>query len=173
MTQELTPSQTVGPFFGFALPLPDGPQVAPSGDIVVEGHVYDGTGDPVPDALVEIWQADPDGEFPETVADDGFRGWGRCGTDPSGRFAFRTVKPGPPEPGAAPHVGVVVHARGVLHHLITRMYFPDEAEANATDPVLARVPTARRATLVARPDGDVLRFDIHLQGRHETVFFDA
>lgn len=184
--QELTPSQTVGPFFGFALLYPEGPNVAPAGDLRIEGRVYDGADDPVPDAMIEVWQPGPTGEFPRTAggADAGnsgghhaggsrFRGWGRCGTDPAGRFAFRTVKPGSPEAGVAPHIGVLVHARGLLHHLMTRIYFPDEHDANAADPVLAQIPEERRASLIAKVDGDVLRFDIHLQGEHETVFFDA
>ncbi|WP_166356400.1 protocatechuate 3,4-dioxygenase subunit alpha [Phytoactinopolyspora limicola] len=171
--QELTPSQTVGPFFGFALPFPEGPIVAPAGELHIVGTVYDGASQPVPDALIEIWQPDATGTFPTEPRPDGFRGWGRCGTDADGHFGFQTIKPGPAEPGSAPHIGVVVHARGILHHLVTRIYFPDENAANAVDPVLSRVSGERQATLIARPDGDVLRFDIHLQGDHETVFFDV
>ncbi|MGH3345280.1 MAG: protocatechuate 3,4-dioxygenase subunit alpha [Carbonactinosporaceae bacterium] len=183
----LTPSQTVGPFMHLVLPWPDGPDVVPDGTagaFRVTGRLLDGNGDPVSDALVETWQADPDGRFdhpddprgarPPSVA--GFRGFGRCPTDAEGRYHLRTVRPGP-LPGAdggleAPHLDVTVLARGLLDRLVTRIYFPDETAANAADPVLAAIgDPARRDTLVAVPDGDGLRFDIHLQGEHETVFF--
>ena len=175
-----TPSQTVGPFFGFALPYRDDHRLVDPDHpaaVRVEGQVVDGAGEPVPDALVEIWQAGPDGRYPGPEADgSGFAGFGRCGTDAEGAFRFVTLKPGPvagqdgrPQ---APHVHVTVFARGLLRQVRTRMYFPDEAEANAADPVLGLVEDERaRSTLVARDDGGVLRFDVHLQGDRETVFF--
>ncbi len=180
-----TPSQTIGPFFSHALPWPDGPFVVPEGHpgaIRIEGQVLDGAGAPVPDALVETWQADAGGRFAHPddprgpVDGGGFRGFGRCPTDADGRYHVLTVKPGPvpgPDGGVqAPHVDVSVFARGLLNRLVTRCYFPDEAEANAIDPVLASIEDpAVRATLVATAAGDALRFDIRLQGEHETAFF--
>jgi len=178
-----TPSQTIGPFFAVGLPWPDGPEVVADGSpgaCWIGGRVLDGAGDPVPDALVETWQADPQGRFahpddPRGPADPGFRGFGRCPTDAEGRWAVRTVKPGPlPAPGGgveAPHLNVSVFARGLLGRLVTRVYFPDEPEANAADPLLGSIPDpAVRARLVAVADGDRLRFDIHLQGDQETPF---
>ncbi|WFE27386.1 protocatechuate 3,4-dioxygenase subunit alpha [Solwaraspora sp. WMMD791] len=179
---ELTPAQTVGPYLGIGLPWPDGPYVvepdAPGG-IWLRGRLLDGAGDPVPDGLIETWQADGQGRFDHP--DDprgavaGFRGFGRCPTDESGGYAIHTRKPGPvPGPDGrpqAPHVDVSVFARGLLHRVVTRIYFPDEVEANAADPVLAEVPAHRRATLVATAEPDGYRFDIRLQGEHETVFF--
>jgi protocatechuate 3,4-dioxygenase alpha subunit len=183
MALQLTPSQTVGPFFSIGLTWLDGPHVVPGGTedaIWIGGQVTDGEGEPVPDAIVETWQADPDGRFhhpddPRGAAGD-FRGFGRCGTDAEGRFAILTVKPGPvPGPGAttqAPHIDVSVFARGLLNRVITRIYFADEAEANAGDPILGSVPEDRRATLIAEPTADGYRFDVRLQGDGETVFFD-
>jgi protocatechuate 3,4-dioxygenase alpha subunit len=178
-----TPSQTIGPFFAVGLPWPDGPEVVADGTpgaCWIGGRVLDGAGDPVPDALVETWQADPQGRFahpddPRGPAAPGFRGFGRCPTDAEGRWAVRTVKPGPlPAPGGgveAPHLNVSVFARGLLGRLVTRVYFPDEPEANAADPLLGSIPDpAVRARLVAVADGDRLRFDIHLQGDQETPF---
>ena len=158
MKAEPTPSQTVGPFFGFALPYAGDHQLAApdSGGILrVEGQVLDGGGDPVPDALIEVWHG---------------KLFGRCGTDPEGAFRFLVVKP-PAQSREAPYLNVTVFARGLLRHLSTRLYFPDEAEANAADPVLALVPEGRRETLIARDEGGVLRFDIRLQGDGETAFF--
>jgi protocatechuate 3,4-dioxygenase alpha subunit len=155
---EPTPSQTVGPFFGFALPYAGDHQLAApdsAGVLRVEGQVLDGGGEPVPDALIEVWH----GEL-----------FGRCGTDPEGAFRFLVVKP-PGRFGQAPHLNVTVFARGLLRQLSTRLYFPDEADANAGDPVLALVSEGRRETLIARDEGDVLRFDIRLQGDGETAFF--
>jgi protocatechuate 3,4-dioxygenase alpha subunit len=172
----LTPSQTVGPFFSHALPWPDGPHVVPAdapGAFWLRGRVLDGAGEPVPDALVESWQADPAGRF----GADGFRGFGRCPTDEAGRWAIRTVKPGPvpwPDGGAqAPHLALSVFARGLLRRVVTRVYFADEPAANAADPVLAALAAPERGTLVARPTEDGYGFDIRLQGEHETVFFDV
>jgi len=177
MSAPLTPSQTVGPFFGVGLPFEKGEQVGPAGaagSIRIEGQVLDGHGDPVPDALLEVWQPDEGGQY-QTVVSSTATGFGRCRTDAEGAFNFVTVKPGPsrsPDGHAqAPHLNVTVFARGLLRHLVTRMYFPDEPGANAADPVLKLVEPARRSTLMARDDGEVLRFDIHLQGERETVFF--
>jgi protocatechuate 3,4-dioxygenase, alpha subunit len=177
-----TPSQTVGPFFDFALPYEGGERLVPPGDrgaIRIVGAVIDGDGQPVDDALVEIWQANRHGRYrhPEDARDelpleDGFTGFGRCATDAEGRFEFVTVKPGAVE-GQAPHIGVCVLARGLLRHLYTRIYFPDEAEANAADPLLSSIEDdALRRTLIARPLDGVLAFDIHLQGQRQTAFLD-
>jgi protocatechuate 3,4-dioxygenase alpha subunit len=170
---DLTPSQTIGPFFTFALPFDSGPYIVPDdhpGAIRIEGRVTDGAGDPVPDALIETWQADPRGRFDTSVD---FRGYGRCPTDEDGRFIFHTVKPGPVD-GRAPHIDMIVLARGLLQHLVTRMYFPDEETANAADPLLVSLPEPeRRATLIAHVEEDIVRFDIQLQGEHETVFLDV
>jgi protocatechuate 3,4-dioxygenase alpha subunit len=183
VTLPQTPSQTIGPFFAVQLCWPDGPEVVPEGTpgaVWVGGRVTDGAGDPVPDALVETWQADPDGRFahpddPRGPATSGFRGFGRCPTDTEGRWAVRTLKPGPlPVLGGgleAPHIDLSVFARGLLHRLVTRIYFPDETEANAADPLLASIPDpAARARLVAVADRDRLRFDLRLQGERETPF---
>jgi protocatechuate 3,4-dioxygenase, alpha subunit len=170
-----TPSQTVGPFFAFALPYEEGPRVVPewhADAIRIHGLVLDGAGDPLPDALVEIWQAGPDGGVPAAtgaLARGGrdFAGFGRCGTDTSGRYWFSTLKPG----GPAPHIAVLVFARGLLKPVATRIYFPGEP-GNDADPVLRRVPEDRRDTLVAVRDGDrSYRFDVRLRGERETVFF--
>jgi protocatechuate 3,4-dioxygenase alpha subunit len=158
-----TPSQTVGPFFGFALPFAgDADAVAPGspGSIRVEGLLLDGAGDPVSDGILEIWRADQ---------------FARCRTDAEGAFHVTVLKP-LPGPGAngqlqAPHLNVTVFARGLLRHVATRMYFPDEEAANGSDPVLERVDPDRRATLIARSVGATLVFDIRLQGEGETVFF--
>ena len=154
-----TPSQTVGPFFSLGLcERPQNELVA--GGTRIEGRVLDGAGEPVPDAMVEIWQAD------ETGAYRGDFGWGRCGTDSEGRYSFTTVQPGPVD-DQAPHLVVLVFARGLLKPLLTRMYFPEHGD----DPVLAALEDEERQTLVARPDGDALRFDIRLQGDRQTTFF--
>lgn len=185
----LTPSQTVGPFLHIVLPWPDGPDAVAagtSGAFTISGRVFDGHGDGVPDALVETWQADPAGRFahPDDPrgADEstlpGFRGFGRCPTDAAGGFAIRTVKPGAlPTPDGqteAPHVDVSVFARGLLDRVVTRVYFADETAANDADPVLRSLPDpTRRATLIAAATAEGYRFDIHLQGAAETVFFDV
>ena len=168
-----TPSQTVGPFFAIELPYSDGPYVVADGTdgaIWLRGRVFDGAGEPIPDAMVESWQADPDGRF-----DGEFRGFGRSGTDAEGAWAILTLKPGqvPATDGApqAPHVDLSVFARGLLHRVVTRLYFADEEQANAADPVLAGLPDAVRATLIAAREDDGYRLDIHLQGPDETVFF--
>jgi len=157
-----TPSQTIGPFFACMMEWPPGPYAVPKdtpGAFWLSGTVYDGAGAPVPDALVEIWQPGRNPVF------------GRCPTGADGRYAILTVRP-EKQDGAAPHVAVSVFARGLLDRLVTRIYFPDEVEANATDPVLSAIADpADRVTLVAAADDDGFRFDIHLQGEHETVFF--
>ena len=178
-----TPSQTIGPFFSHALTAGNTAYRPPvcsdltdealdGKPICLEGRVVDGDGEAVSDGMVEIWQADAGGEY---RSDSGFLGFGRSGTDASGRFRFQTVKPGPVAPGAAPHVHLAVFARGMLNHAFTRVYFSDESEANRTDPVLGSVPANRRGTLVAQcRDGEaVYDFEIVLQGKRETVFFDA
>jgi protocatechuate 3,4-dioxygenase, alpha subunit len=169
-----TPSQTVGPFFAIELPYGDGRYAVPEGTpgaVWLRGRVLEGDGAPVPDALVETWQADPSGQF-----GGDFRGFGRSGTDDEGRWAILTLKPGP-IPGAsgeaaqAPHVDLNIFARGLLHQVVTRLYFADEGQANAADPVLAGLDEDARATLVARPCADGYELDVHLQGPHETTFF--
>jgi protocatechuate 3,4-dioxygenase alpha subunit len=153
-----TPSQTIGPFFGFALPFAeDRHAVAPSDPaaIRVQGTVVDGAGSPVPDALVELWA---EGQF------------ARRRTDPEGAFGVVVRKPVGRD--CAPHLEVFVFARGLLRHLWTRLYFPDEVVANAADPLLDGVEERRRSTLIAAEDGGALRFDIRLQGDGETVFFE-
>ena len=192
-----TPSQTVGPFFHYALPWPGGadlvgteqigarPELVPPDHMqlaspaqkppvegrVIEifGRVLDGAGHAVPDALVEIWQADGEGRY-----GSGFIGFGRCATGEDGGYRFRTVLPGrvagPGNSLQAAHVAVGVLGRGLLKRLVTRLYFDDQPGLD-DDPILALVPEARRATLIARGQGDAYRFDIHLQGADETVFF--
>jgi protocatechuate 3,4-dioxygenase alpha subunit len=193
----ITPSQTVGPFFKYGL-TPNGQYkwndaftgnlVTPdaSGErIRVEGRVFDGGGAPVPDAMLEVWQADSQGRFADpqdkrALPNAKFRGFGRSGTDANGTYVFDTIKPGSvPDPDGkpqAPHILLAVFARGMLRHLYTRIYFADEA-ANATDPVLTLVPPDRRATLIATREGGngnaVYRLDLYLQGDNETVFFDV
>ena len=176
-TLQPTPSQTIGPFFHDALLATDQTRlVSPDHPDAVRLHgtVYDGAGEPVTDAMVELWQADGTGRY----GGEEFVGFGRSGTADGGRFEFVTVKPGA-VPGVddrmqAPHVNVSVFARGLLRRLVTRLYFPDEVGANATDPVLSAIEDPEhRATLVAAEDGDGYRFDIHLQGEHQTVFFDV
>ena len=180
-----TPSQTVGPYFAIGLPWADGPFAVPEstpGAIRIGGGVYDGEGSLVADHLIETWQADPDGAFAdlhgygEQSRLPGFRGFARCGyEDGDGSFEIVTVKPGPvPGPGGvlqAPHIDVTVFARGMLNRCVTRIYFADETEANAADPILTRVPLERRHTLLATPADGGYAFDIRLQGTDETVFF--
>ena len=169
-----TPSQTVGPFFAIELPYGDGRYVVPEGTagaVWLRGRVLDGDGAPVPDALVESWQADPGGRF-----GGDFRGFGRAGTDEEGRWAILTLKPGPVPGGSdeapqAPHVDLAIFARGLLHQVVTRLYFGDEAQANDADPVLVSLDEQARGTLVARRGADGYELDIHLQGPHETTFF--
>jgi protocatechuate 3,4-dioxygenase alpha subunit len=184
-----TASQTVGPFFHYGLIL-GGENVLVNEHtagkrIHLTGRVLDGDGQPVPDALVEIWQADAHGHFNHPAdpqhhrADPSFKGFGRSDTADGGCFWFKTIKPGPvtwtETQNQAPHVNVRVFSRGMLIHAVTRLYFSDEP-ANPHDPVLNSVPPARRATLIAQlaasADLPTYCFDIHLQGDHETVFFN-
>lgn len=180
-----TPSQTVGPYLAIGMRRPDGALVVPQdakGAMWLRGVVRDGNGEPVLDAVIETWQADPAGCFdhsddprgarPSEVA--GFAGFGRSETV-SGEYAIRTVKPGR-VPGAnggrqAPHIDVSVFARGLLDRVVTRVYFSDESAANSEDLVLTSLPQDRRDTLLARPSDDGYRFDIVLQGAQETVYF--
>jgi protocatechuate 3,4-dioxygenase alpha subunit len=193
---EITPSQTVGPFFAFGLT--PGSKYAfttlAGSDLVTEdtvgevieivGRVTDGEGAAIPDAMIELWQADGAGRFPghDKGANTTFKGFGRSETVNDGVFSFRTVKPGAvPGPDGkmqAPHIDVGVFSRGVVRRMFTRIYFEGEA-ANDADPILALVPNDRRATLIARRDGTGVggapryRFDIRVQGDGETVFFEA
>ncbi len=191
-----TPSQTVGPFFGYALTpeqygydfksIADGNLIegdVPGQRIRIEGRVLDVKGDLVPDAMIEIWQADGEGRYAHPAdprsSNVAFKGFGRMGTgtDPESRFIFDTIKPGSVDGTQAPHISVVIFMRGLLLHAYTRIYFSDEAAANAHDPVLASVPAERRNTLIAvrneTPAGIVYRLDIRMQGADETVFFDV
>jgi protocatechuate 3,4-dioxygenase alpha subunit len=192
----LTPSQTVGPFFKYGLTpnrqynwndafTADLVTSDASGErIRVEGTVYDGDGAPVPDCMLEVWQADAQGHFADpqdkrALQNTKFRGFGRCGTDGDGRYFFDTIKPGTvPDPDGkpqAPHLLLAVFARGMLRHLYTRIYFDGEA-ANGSDPVLALVPSDRRVTLIAKRQAGgnaVYKLDLRLQGGEETVFFDV
>jgi protocatechuate 3,4-dioxygenase alpha subunit len=196
VAEGITPSQTVGPFFKYGL-TPNGqydwndaftnnlitPDV--SGErIRVEGRVFDGEGQPVPDCMLEIWQADAQGRFSDpqdkrALPNSSFKGFGRCGTDADGHYSFDSIKPGPvPDPDGkpqAPHILLAVFGRGMLVQLYTRIYLGGET-ANESDPVLALVPADRRATLIATRDASkgtpVYRLDIRLQGDDETVFFD-
>jgi len=183
MALQLTPSQTVGPYYSIGLTWEDGAFVVPEGTagaFWIRGSVLDGEGELVPDALVESWQADPEGRYhhpddPRGAEASDFRGFARAPTIPDGWFAIHTVKPGPvPGPNGttqAPHLEVSVFARGLLNRVVTRIYFADEPDLNANDPVLQSVPEERRGTLLAHPSEDGYRFDVHLQGEGETVFF--
>ncbi|GHJ41813.1 protocatechuate 3,4-dioxygenase subunit alpha [Streptomyces sp. TS71-3] len=193
-----TPSHTVGPFYGYALPFPDGGEVAPKGHpdaLTLHGYVLDGEGAPVPDALLEFWQSAPDGSLagrPGSLRRDtvnggylgrngtDFTGFGRVGTDADGHYALRTLPPGNP---GVPYISVCVFARGLLHHLFTRAYLADGLSGTGTeaaadggterpgDALLAGLPPERRDTLIARPEQHrTYRFDIRLQGDGETVF---
>lgn len=186
MIFEPTPSQTLGPYFAICLPFDGQELVVPAGTpgaVRIHGTIYDGAGDPIPDYLLETWQPDPDGNFADLHGYgaasqlDGFRGFARQGEeDGEGTYEIVTVKPGR-VPGAggslqAPHIDVTLMARGMLNRVVTRIYFADEAEANAEDQVLSSVPAERRHTLLAEPSGDgSYRFDIRVQGQDETVFF--
>jgi protocatechuate 3,4-dioxygenase alpha subunit len=187
MSLQATPWQTVGPFFqigwdGRYIAEIAGPGVAGM-RVAIEGRLLDGDGQPVADGVIEIWQANAQGRYahPEDARDlplePGFHGFGRVPTHGDGRFRFTTIKPGRvPAPGGAlqaPHLVVSVLARGITRRLATRIYFPGEA-SNAEDPVLALVPGARRATLIARDLGSgVLEWNVKVQGADETVFFDV
>jgi protocatechuate 3,4-dioxygenase, alpha subunit len=184
-----TPSHTVGPFYGYALPFRGGEDIAPLGHpdtVTVHGYVLDGAGEALPDALVEVWGPRPDGTVPKVdgslrrdpatgghLGRNGveFTGWGRIQTDADGHWYARTLRPGA-RGGSAPYLSVCVFARGLLVHLFTRIYLPGDEAALAADPLLARVGD-RRGTLIARDEGAGLhRFDIRLQGEGETVFLE-
>lgn len=176
MSLRASTSQTIGPFLRIGLEWMVIEDLAPAGTagerFSIEGRVIDGDGRPVNDAALELWQANSQGEY----ASPGFRGFGRSLTDDAGAFRFRTIKPGRvPGPHGklqAPHLAVTIFMRGLLKQLVTRVYFPDEP-ANAEDPVLNLVPAERRATLVAVKRGaGALEWNVVLQGRNETVFFD-
>jgi protocatechuate 3,4-dioxygenase, alpha subunit len=174
--QTATPGQTIGPFFGYALPFDKSSELVPPGSpgaVQLHGVVTDSDGQPVPDALLEIWQADADGTIPRATGSlrrDGwtFTGWGRAATDDEGHYSFSTVIPGATQQGSAPFILVTVFARGLLDRLFTRAYVP--GEQLASDPLLASLPAERRDTLIASRDEHGLRFDIRLQGPNETVF---
>ncbi len=184
-----TPSHTVGPFYGYALPFRGGEEIAPLGHpdtITVHGYVLDGEGDPLPDALIELWGPRPDGTVPQVdgsqrrdpatgghLGRNGveFTGWGRVQTDADGHWYARTLRPGA-RGRNAPYLSVCVFARGLLVHLFTRIYLPGDEAALAADPLLTRVGH-RRDTLIAREEaGGAYRFDIRLQGEGETVFLE-
>ncbi|MEU4980979.1 protocatechuate 3,4-dioxygenase subunit alpha [Streptomyces sp. NPDC021969] len=185
-----TPSHTVGPFYGYALPFRGGEDIAPAGHpdtVTVHGYVYDGAGNPLPDALLELWGPDTEGNVP--TADGSMRrdpatggflgrngveftGFGRIQTDANGHWYARTLRPGA-RGRSAPYVSVCVFARGLLVHLFTRIYLPGDAAVLAADPLLCRVPAGRRDTLIAADEGrGTYRFDIRLQGEGETVFLE-
>ncbi|TCR20432.1 protocatechuate 3,4-dioxygenase subunit alpha [Streptomyces sp. BK205] len=185
-----TPSHTVGPFYGYALPFPGGGDIAPVGHpdtITVQGYITDGEGNPLPDAFVELWGPDPDGNLPTTdgsirrdpatggyLGRNGveFTGWGRIQTDANGHWYARTLRPGA-RGQSAPHLSVCVFARGLLVHLFTRIYLPGDETAMAADPLLSRLDAERRDTLIAADTGHgTYRFDIRLQGEGETVFLE-
>ncbi|MEV7791870.1 protocatechuate 3,4-dioxygenase subunit alpha [Streptomyces sp. NPDC087512] len=185
-----TPSHTVGPFYGYALPFRGGEDIAPLGlpdTVTVHGHVYDGEGVPLPDALLEVWGPDPDGNVPTAdgsmrrdPASGGFlgrngvefTGFGRIQTDADGHWYARTLRPGA-RGRNAPYLSLCVFARGLLVHLFTRIYLPGDEAAHAVDPLLSRLDAERRDTLIARDEGNgTYRFDIRLQGEGETVFLE-
>jgi protocatechuate 3,4-dioxygenase alpha subunit len=193
----LTPSQTVGPWFAYGL-VPNGGYdwtdlvtgnlltADVAGErIRIEGRVFDGDGNPMPDAMIEIWQADSQGRYAHPrdtrgQTNSSFKGFGRVGTNASGEYRFDTIKPGavagPNGMPQAPHILVAFYARGLLTHMYTRIYFSDE-KSNDSDPILSLVPADRRATLIAKKEsgggGTVYRLDIRVQGGDETVFFDV
>jgi protocatechuate 3,4-dioxygenase, alpha subunit len=188
MSLETTASQTIGPYLHIGLTWLVTDNIAAPGvegdKMTIEGRIVDGDGNPVNDAIVEIWQANAHGRYAHPVdtqdkpLETAFRGFGRVMTDNAGTFRFITIKPGrvPAAGGAlqAPHLNVTFFMRGMLKHLITRMYFPNEP-ANNDDPVLAGVPKERRATLIAAPiEGKrgALEWNVVLQGENETVFFE-
>ncbi|MCL6670964.1 protocatechuate 3,4-dioxygenase subunit alpha [Streptomyces panaciradicis] len=185
-----TPSHTVGPFYGYALPFRGGEDIAPHGHpdtLTVHGYVLDGEGEPLPDAFVELWGPDPDGNVSTTdgslrrdpasgdhLGRNGveFTGWGRIQTDANGHWYARTLRPGA-RGRSAPCLSACVFARGLLVHLFTRIYLPGDEAAHAADPLLAGLPAERRDTLIAKDEGhSTYRFDIRLQGEGETVFLE-
>jgi len=186
MSLFLTASQTTGPFVAMSFESTIVDDLAPpsvaGNRVIIQGRVLDGDGKPVDDAVIETWQANSHGKYAhpedtrEKLLEPQFKGFGRVMSNREGAFRLKTIEPGRvPGPGdtlQAPHLVVIVFMRGLLKHLLTRVYFPDEA-SNAEDAVLALVPPERRATLIARRIGDgVLEWNIVLQGENETVFFD-
>ena len=186
MSLLLTAAQTVGPFVSIGFEKAAVPEVAPAGvageRITISGRIFDGDGQPVTDAVLETWQANAFGKYAhpddtqEKLLEENFRGFGRVLADAQGGFRLTTIKPGrvagPDGREQAPHITVILFMRGLLKHLMTRVYFPADP-ANIADPVLSLVPAERRATLIASKAGDgSLQWNVHLQGPHETVFFD-
>ncbi len=186
MSLLLTAAQTVGPFVSIGFEKAAVPDIAPAGvageRVVIAGTIFDGDGVPVTDAVIETWQANSYGKYAhpddvqEKLLDENFKGFGRVLADAQGGFRLTTIKPGkvagPEGREQAPHITVVIFMRGLLKHLMTRIYFPEEA-ANAADPVLSLVPAARRGTLMAkRLANGTLQWNVHLQGPRETVYFD-
>lgn len=189
-----TPSQTIGPYFAYGLCpqqydfeltslfTPTAAALDAAGEhITIIGNVYDGTGQAVGDAMIETLQANADGKYIQSVEQakaTGFTGFARVGTgtDAELRYVIDTIKPGCVDAESAPHIDVIVMMRGMLLHAYTRLYFDDEQTLNSIDPVLTSVPDTRRQTLIARRIPGIskptYRFDIHLQGAEETVFFD-
>lgn len=174
-----TPGQTVGPFYGYALPFERDNELVPPGSaraVQLTGTVFDGAGDPVPDAILEIWQPDEHGAVPRETGSlrrNGFTftGFGRAAVDPEGEFSFSTVNPGPTEAGKAPFISVVIFARGLLNRLFTRIYLPEDTAALAADPLLSSLDEDERTRLIATRGADgSLHFDIRLQGEEETPF---
>jgi protocatechuate 3,4-dioxygenase alpha subunit len=188
-----TPSQTVGPFFAYGLTavqykydytsIITGSLMSDNfvaNRILISGRVYDGSGNPISDAMIECWQADGAGYYNKMInfPHDGFMGFGRLGTgtDPDQAFQFTTIKPGSTGKNQAPHINIILFMRGSLRHLYTRMYFSDEEKANQSDELLCSVPEERRNTLIGKlfqKDGITeYLFDIHMQGEKETIFFE-
>jgi protocatechuate 3,4-dioxygenase alpha subunit len=180
MTIELSPSQTVGPFFAYSL-TPNGKyaqndlvtgkmvDASVAGErLTLQGVLYDGVGNPINDGIIEIWQADSKGKF--NASNSAFKGLGRCATNDAGEFSFNTIKPASVA-GQAPHLALHVLARGVLVHLYTRVYF--EGDDLSQDTVMNLVPQERRETLIARQKDGIYHFDIHIHGEQETVFFEV
>lgn len=174
-----TPGQTIGPFYGYALPFDKGEELvnqAHPNSVRLHGVVSDGNGDPIPDSMLEIWQADENGNIISrdgSLVRDGytFTGWGRVAVDNVGHYTFTTLNPGATEEGKAPFIMLTVFARGLLNRLFTRIYLPEDTAALANDPLLASLPEERRKSLIAtREEDGSLRFDIRLQGEDETVF---
>jgi protocatechuate 3,4-dioxygenase alpha subunit len=174
-----TPGQTVGPFFGYALPFKKDSELvnqAHPGAVRLHGTVHGGAGTAIPDAVIEIWQADENGQVAQrsgSLIRDGytFTGWGREAVDNEGQFNFTTVNPGATKAGSAPFIAVVIFARGLMNKLHTRIYLPEDTAALATDPLLSALPADRRKTLIAtrEANGDLL-WDLRLQGGDESVF---
>ena len=174
-----TPGQTVGPFYGYALPYDKDNELVNQGhpnSVRLHGVVYDGKGEAIPDALLEIWHADEQGNVVSregSLVRDGytFTGWGRTAVDNAGHYTFTTLNPGATEAGKAPFIMLTVFARGLMNRLFTRIYLPEDAEALASDPLLSSLSEAERKTLIAtREDDGSLRLDLRLQGEDETVF---